>query len=280
MQSRSIDRMALTRGQLAALAVVYVLTCLAFILIDRRGMLDPLKRLVDPPMRAASSSFTTLSTTLQGLGHRLDGSREVRAENARLREEHDQLLAAESRAKELEHQNTQLRDLPSVAQRYPQYRLLPAAVTLRNPQNREKAILIDRGSDDGVVIGMPAISGEILVGLVTEVQPKTSKVTLVIDENMQLSVELRGVTGAIGILYGRWQQGQRLQVRYIARDTPIPPQAVIVTSDFTQRVPRGLIIGVVDKVVKTEQTDTLELSGVPVLNYDGLETVTIILTAQ
>ena len=69
-------------------------------------------------------------------------------------------------------------------------------------------------------------------------------------------------------------------MRYIARDTSIPPQAVIVTSDFTQRVPKGLIIGVVDKVVKTEQTDTLELTGVPVMNYDGLETVTIILTAQ
>src|SRR5690349_4057490 len=77
MRSRSTDRMALTRGQLAALAAVYIFTCLAFILIDRRGMLDPLKRLADPPLRAASGGFTTLGTTLQGLGSRLDGSRDL-----------------------------------------------------------------------------------------------------------------------------------------------------------------------------------------------------------
>lgn len=73
---------------------------------------------------------------------------------------------------------------------------------------------------------------------------------------MQIGVLLQDERGA-GIMYGQWQGG-RLTVKHINRDVTVQPNAKIITSGLTSRVPKGLIVGFVTASRRDEPTDTLQ----------------------
>ena len=279
MSTRSSNGAPLTRGQLLALVLVFVVTALALLTLDRRNLLGPLKGVIERPLFAVSEQFTSLGNGLREFTSRFGNVGELRTENERLQAENDRLRASDARVKELELENKQLTEQANFAVKFPQYKSVPARVIGRDPTLAQKVLVIDRGSDDGIKMGMPVVSPSFLVGLVTEVAPRQAKVRLIIDQNMQIGVLLQQERAA-GIMYGRWQQGGRLTVQHIGRDVTIAPNAIVVTSNWTLHVPQGLPIGFVTKVTRDEQADSQQLEVAPYVNFDSLETVSIILTDE
>lgn len=279
MSTRSSNNAPLTRGQLLALILVFIVTALALLTLDRRNLLGPLKGVVERPIFALSDRFTSVGNGLRTFTSQFGNVGELRAENERLQEENDRLRASDARVKELELENKQLTEQANFAVKFPEYKSVPARVIGRDPTLAQKVLVIDRGSNDGIKMGMPVVSPSFLVGLVTEVTPSQAKVRLIIDQNMQIGVLLQQERAA-GIMYGRWQQGGRLTVQHIGRDANITPNAIVVTSNWTLHVPQGLPIGFVTKVTRDQQADSLTLEVAPYVNFDSLETVSIILTDE
>lgn len=279
MATRSSNNAPLTRGQLLALILVFIVTALALLTLDRRNLLGPLKGVVERPIFALSERFTSVGNGLRTFTSQFGNVGELRDENQRLQEENDRLRASDARVKELELENKQLTEQANFAVKFPEYKSVPARVIGRDPTLTQKVLVIDRGSDDGIKMGMPVVSPSFLVGLVTEVTPSQAKVRLIIDQNMQIGVLLQQERAA-GIMYGRWQQGGRLTVQHIGRDANIAVNAIVVTSNWTLHVPQGLPIGFVTKVTRDQQADSLQLEVAPYVNFDSLETVSIILTDE
>jgi rod shape-determining protein MreC len=277
MSTRSPNAAPLSRGQIAALVGLFVLTALVLLLLDRGDRLGPLKGPLERPLLALSERFTSVGEGVRRLGDRFGNTTELQAENDRLQAENDRLRAYEALVIELRRENDQLRAQANFAVQFPQYQSVPARVIGRDPSLNEKVLVIDRGSDDGIRKGMPVVSPDFLVGLVTEVTPRRSKVRLIVDQDMQVGVQLQEDRAA-GIMYGRWQQGGRLTVRHINRDVEVPPQARLITSGLTIGVPKGLVVGFVTSWRKDDLTDTLVLEAVPYVNFDGLESVSVVLT--
>ena len=281
MTPRSHTAGPLTPPQLTALVLVFVITAFCLLMLDRDRLLDPLKGPVERPILGLSEKFTDLGHGIAHLGDRFGNTAQLRAENEQLKAENAQLQAAAARVQELERDNAQLVQQANLAQKYPQYKLLPARVVGRDPMSNEKYLMIDRGTAEGVQIGMPALSPDFLVGQVVEVYPHRAKVRLIIDQNSVISVMLQDKDKpAQGIMYGTWQQGGRLEVRYLDRDTTIAPNARFVTSTVTTGIPPGLLVGVATNAKKDVQTDSLTVEVTPLVDFDGLESVTIILTNQ
>ncbi len=278
MSTRSPNTAPLTRGQIAVLVALFVATALVLLLLDRGNRLGPLKGPLERPVLALSERFTSVGDRIRHIGDRFGNTKELQAENDRLRAEVERLQAADARVHELELENQQLLAQANFAVLYPQFKSVPARVIGRDPTLNEKVLVLDRGSDDGLRKGMPVVSPDFLVGLITEVTPNRSKVRLIIDQDMQIGVLLQDERGA-GIMYGRWQQGGRLTVRHIDRDVPVQPNDKIITSGLTVGVPKGLPVGFVTSSRKDELTDTLEVEVVPYVNFDGLESVSIVLTS-
>lgn len=279
MSTRSSNNAPLTRGQLLALILVFIVTALALLTLDRRNLLGPLKGVVERPVFALSERFTSIGNGLRTFTSQFGNVGELRAENDRLQGENDRLRASDARVKELELENKQLTEQANFAVKFPEYKSVPARVIGRDPTLAQKVLVIDRGSNDGIKMGMPVVSPSFLVGLVTEVTPSQAKVRLIIDQNMQIGVLLQQERAA-GIMYGRWQQGGRLTVQHIGRDANIALNAIVVTSNWTLHVPQGLPIGFVTKVTRDQQADSLTLEVAPYVNFDSLETVSIILTDE
>lgn len=277
MSTRSPNTASLTRGQIAVLVALFVATALVLLLLDRGNRLGPLKGPLERPLLALSERFTSLGEGARHFGDRFGNTSELEEENARLRAEIERLQAADARVKELELENKQLLAQANFAVQNPTFQSVPARVIGRDPTLNEKVLVLDRGSDDGIRKGMPVVSPDFLVGIVTEVSPNRCKVRLIIDQDMQIGVLLQDDRGA-GIMYGRWQQGGRLTVRHLNRDVEVHPNDKIVTSGLTVGVPKGLPVGFATSWRKDEPTDTLEVEVVPYVNFDSLESVSIVLT--
>jgi len=121
------------------------------------------------------------------------------------------------------------------------------------------------------------------VGQVTEVEETSSRVMLVVDASQTVGARLDG--GADGVIFGMWQNGGRLEMRYLERDAePAPNELVLTTENAalrTARVPGGLIIGRVgSEVEQNRQGDLQTVPVIPLVAFEELQVVSVVLTDE
>ena len=157
--------------------------------------------------------------------------------------------------------------------------IVPATVIAYDPDALQQAIVIDRGANAGIQVGMPVVSPDFLVGLVTEVEADRARVTLLIDSSMQIGALLQE-SRAEGIVYGQWQRGGLLELRHLDPNTPVREGELVVTSGRTARVPAGLVIGTVYGGEREVEASELRLAVRPLVDYKALRSVSVILTSE
>ncbi len=265
--------MTLTMRHTATLIAGILILSLVLIVLDGRNYLDRPKDLLGGVVSPVAGRLTDF-------GGRFSSSRtatddELLAENEELRSERDTLLAENARLRELEATVEQLQAQLEFQEARPNLTSVPANVISRDPQSREKFIIIDRGSADGIDIGMPVVSPYFLVGHITEVEPNRAKVTLTVDSAFQIGAILQNSRG-MGIVYGRWQEGGRMVMRHIQADTAIEENELVVTSQLTDGIPEGIIIGTVIEIQRDDLRNEVQVTVNPAVNFDSLQTVTVI----
>lgn len=113
------------------------------------------------------------------------------------------------------------------------------------PDSYRQFITINRGSKDGIAKGMAVTGGGILVGLISDVSPTSSKIVLVTDPEFRLAVR-DDETGAEGILSG--QLGSGLVMDQISQTDTVKAGDSLTSAGIGGEVPRGLYVGQVQSV--------------------------------
>jgi len=261
-----------TIGKSITLLLTFVIISVGAILLDNRGLLDPVKRPVESLISPVTGSFSRVAQGTES---------GAEADMAAMTAERDYYRSESIRLQNAAGENTQLREQLGIEQKYGDFDVLSAGVLARDPSNSQKFITIDKGADDGMAVGMAVVDPNNYVGQITEVGPTQSRVTLLIDtQSNPLSVEI--VTGGDGILYGMWQAGGRAEIRYVNIDAkPQPGDAILTSSDGSTQsrgVPGGLLIGTVGGTLQSDAlSDALTVPIVPNADFDNLEVVTVIL---
>lgn len=253
------------------LALIVISTML--IVLDGRDRLDPVKGPFGSLLAPITGAFTDLGARF------LPGRASTSPDIAVLQQERDRLLAENAQLREVADEVEQLRAQLALQQARPELQLLTANVVSRDPESLEKYIIVDRGSADGIGVGMAVVSPDFLVGQVIEVDPNQCKVLLVVDSAFQTGGRLQASRGT-GIVYGRWQAGERAVMRHIPLQTEIVPGELVVTSGLTTGVPEGLVIGQILDLERDPLRNEIEVSILPLVDFDRLQTVTIILGAR
>jgi rod shape-determining protein MreC len=119
----------------------------------------------------------------------------------------------------------------------------------RDPSTRR--VVLDRGSQQGVKLGLPVIDNAGVVGQVTRVFPFTSEVTLLTDKEQAIPVQVLR-NGLRSVAYGRGQSGQ-LDLRFVAPNADIVVGDVLVTSGLDGMYPAGLAVAKVTQVESVAQ---------------------------
>lgn len=261
------------RSTLVLLAGLVVLS-LFLMLLDSRDKLDGPKSLLVAIVSPLGESLTDLGERASNIGEgRGDEVLQQRLDD--VSEERDRLLAENAQLREQGREVEQLRDLLEFKQTNPQLTLVTADVVSRDPGSREQYLIINQGSNAGIEVGMPVLSPNFLVGQVTEVEPERARVLLVIDSSFQTGARIQGIE-AEGIVYGRWQFGERAVMRHVPVDAEVSTDALAVTSGKTERVPAGLVIGKVMEVRRDEVQNETRLDILPLVDFAELSSVTVI----
>jgi rod shape-determining protein MreC len=119
----------------------------------------------------------------------------------------------------------------------------------RDPATRR--VVLDRGAQNGVKLGLPVIDNAGVVGQITRVFPFTSEVTLLTDKEQAIPVQVLR-TGLRSVAYGRGQSGM-LDLRFVAPNADIQIGDVLVTSGLDGMYPAGLAVAKVAQVENVAQ---------------------------
>ncbi len=265
----------LSARQTIFLVALFVMTSLAFIQLDSRRALDPVK----DAMRGILAPIVTQIGSA-GRGTTIAMEREIAAVKA----ERDQLAAENAQLRAAVREVEQLRMQAKLQQERATWKMLQARVQAPDPTNQQKFLTIDKGARNGVEVGMAVVAqGPNYIGQVTEVWEESARVMLIIDVSQRVGARLEG--GADGVVFGVWQNGGRLDLRYLDRDAEPQPGELVLTTDSaalrTARVPGGLIVGRVgDAPPDAAKGDTQTVPVIPLVAFERLEVVTVVLTDE
>ena len=169
-------------------------------------------------------------------------------------------LIAEALAGKLAISQTELTDLRSqVAElqklfSYVQETKTPGqlASVLARSISDEGTILINLGEQDELRPGLAVIvEGGHLIGVIESVNHDSSVVRLSTDDQSHIPASVYGDTRTIGLVEG--QDGFLLRLNFVTQDQELTPEQVVATSGLDGSLPAGLIIGVIDSVIKEER---------------------------
>lgn len=183
-----------------------------------------------------------------------------------LEERNRELMVEAQKVKALTEENKILRDQLEVA--------LPAEWVFDPAQTigRSRYLTIDKGAEEGVVLGQVAVVKKILVGKVIDVSTHESQIELPTDPESSIPVQTVK-TGARGILSGQFGKGMAIDK---VTQGEVLEKEDIVTSTGEGGYLKGLIIGKIGSVEKSESELFQKAQVEPVLNFAELEFVFLV----
>jgi rod shape-determining protein MreC len=138
-----------------------------------------------------------------------------------------------------------------------------------------KTILINKGTADGLRVGLPVLSEQGVVGRIIETAWHASQVLLLIDENSNIDALIQR-SRAHGILQGAGSSGCNL--KYISRVEEVHAGDVVLSSGLAGVFPKGLLIGVVTGASRKGEGLFQKIDVAPAVDSGKVEEVLALIT--
>ena len=133
-----------------------------------------------------------------------------------------------------------------------------------------KTLLINKGTAEGLRVGLPVLADQGVVGRIIETSWHASRVLLMIDENSNIDALIQR-SRAQGILQGAGSAGCNL--KYISRAEEVQTGDVVLSSGLAGVFPKGLLLGVVTGVSRKEGGLFQKIDVAPAVDFGKLEEV-------
>ena len=201
----------------------------------------------------------------------------VRKQNQELQQTIDRLRLEQAALLEDAKQGERLQQMLAFQQHY-LYSTMPAQAIGSGGTEQSHVIYLDKGSADGLKPDMAVITADGIVGKVRDVFPHTSQVLVINDQTSGAGVILEAER-IRGILRGN-ASGQ-VEIVDISADERIKPGERVLTAGGDLVFPRGLPVGVVDKVVRDPDSDGLvDVIVKPHAHLERLDEVLVITSTE
>jgi rod shape-determining protein MreC len=155
----------------------------------------------------------------------------------------------------------------------PQYDYIAATVIGREISPFLQYIIIDKGTEDGVLYGMPVVTQQGLVGRVDAAISAASRVKLITDSTSVVNVQLQ-TAGIEAQLQGSLTGDVFLDM--IPLDASIEPGDVVLTSGLGGNYPPNIFIGQVLSTQRRENALFQTASVQPIVDFSSINAVLVV----
>lgn len=254
-------------------AVIVVILAIGVIVLGQQGLFGPVGSAIVAPLIPIQQFVSNIYFTIYNTVFAPSDLAELRDRNAELESQIADLTNENAQLKELEAQYNVVAGLLDYASANPDRRYLAADVVARDESLFLRYVLLNKGTNDGVIRGMPVVTDQGLVGLITEATANASKVILITDASAAVNVRLQE-SRAEGVMVG--QESGELRLLYITQDADMKQGDRIVTSGLGGTYPAGIVVGTVSSVRRRTNDVSQEADVAPSVDFTRLETVLII----
>jgi len=197
----------------------------------------------------------------------------LRQRNAELEGEVSELQSQVIQLQQQVGETQILAALVDFAQANPENRYKGVAVIGRDPSPFLHYVIINRGSNDGILRGMPVVTNQGLIGRIDAVIADAARVQLITDPASSVNVRLQNAeteASLVGSVTGD------VNLQMIPQDINVQTGDLVLTSGLGGGYPPDLIIGQVVNV-RSRDFDLFQQATVqPVVDFNRLEIVLVI----
>lgn len=234
--------------------ITIVLIVIMGVSANKNSRLDWLNNLVSVPMKPVQGFFTSLGRKVEGILAFFKDIEAVKKENDILKAEIAELKRQNRELSVLESKNKELKQALNLKEQFSDYTIVGANIIAVDPGNWFNVFKIDIGKKDGAYDGFPVVtSSKGLVGRVVSSDISTANVRTIIDEESAVSGWIAKAGGGHAIVRGDMLLKEKglCKMDYIPLEVDVEVGDVIETSGLGGLYPKGIVIGEVVEVRKT-----------------------------
>ena len=270
-------RMAMFRtlsGSKRAILFLLVLFLALIVVLPKQsqGILQHMGRPVAEVVALPLQGLAAVTESVQDLWNGYMALHGIHVENQRLRREVEFLRGQNNKLREAAAANDRLTKLLNFKEKsWPE--AVSARVIARDSTNWYRGLLLDKGTRDGIQPDAGVVTRGGLVGHIVKVTSSSSVLLLMNDPNAAVTALVQR-TRDEGLVTGT-PKGV-LRMKYVPLLSTVREGDVVVTSGLAGKFPKGLMIGVVKHIEKTEDDLFQSAELAPVVDFSKLEEVLVV----
>ncbi|HVO43542.1 MAG TPA: rod shape-determining protein MreC [Aggregatilineales bacterium] len=260
---------------------VAVFLCVILMSASLSGVLGPVEGLASIPIGLVQGVSRGVTNQVTSFANNLSQIQSLQQRNAELERAAVNFQAEIVELREVKADYDRLAKLLNYKDANADKTFLPATVIGRDTTGLLRSLTLDRGTRDGVKIGMPVVTDLGLVGRIYRVSATNAQVQLITDNNSYVNTRLqttRGEGEVTGSVTGT--AGGDLLMTFIPLTSKIQEHDSVVTSGLGGNFPRGLLVGQVESWRADDSRLFQEARVRSLVEFNGLEIVLIITSFQ
>lgn len=269
------------------IGLVTFIALMGFTLGQRMGLSWP-EKFVRDTVGFVQGVFYKPASYIAGFFEDVRDMKEVYEENERLKKAVAQYARESAEYNMIKNDNARLMDdlkfTEEQKKRY-EYEYRPANVLSVNQDPNNHTLVIDIGAKQGVRLNMSVTSVDGMVGVISHVGNFTSTVKLLTtldpqDSKRQQIAATVSDKDTFGIIESYDKKTKMLKMTRIPEDDPIKDKDLIVSSGNGGVIPRGMIIGTVEKVETGEFGLTRTATIKPAASFQDWKTLLVVFAPE
>ncbi len=250
---------------------------LGLVIGSRTGLLAPIQDLLALPLNSLSGVVNRVTLTVSDNVSRFS---DVQTLQKRVADLETALALYQSELVQLREVNSdyqRLTDLLKYTSAAKNQEFVTADVIAIDESGFLRTITIDRGTRDGIAVGMPVVTGQGLVGRIVQVTANAARVMLVIEPSSAVSARLQSsrIEGTV-----RGQPSGTLLMDLLPLDSQVSEGDLVITSGLGGNFPANIVIGQVTSVRLADTGLNRQAQVRSLINFDTLEFVLVITNFQ
>lgn len=258
------------------ITVVAVIVSVSVATVVISGFVAPQNNIVGSLLTPIQQAITSVSNTINNFNQKLSSNNKLMLENQQLKEQIADLTEDLMDYEESKKENDFYKDYLEIKDANKDFQFENAMLVSKDSKDPYGSFTINKGSLNGISQHDPVITGEGLVGYISEVGLSYAKVTTIFDPELSLGAYDKR-TRDVGAVSGTLSLADKGCTKFynLTRNCTVTVGDYIVSSGGGI-FPEGLIIGTVHSVNQEKQNTSLYAVVKPTVDFEDLSDMMVI----